>query len=394
MVYKRNQNKTKKENNMANKIEEIKNIVTAKTLSNDETGNIFNTWIGSYMAISQMWEESYIRLYRPWLESTNALFEKAVEASNTNSVEKYKEFYNEWTKTFQGRLERSVKIPNLESNKEALEKLLANAEKSTDICRSWVTDLEENSKKTREILQGKPDPVKYKEAYDLWITSYAKIFDGLLTLPFRENVRDMFETYTGMPDIYSDTFVKISKLWNDSYMKLYGSWADTLLNLSKKSEEISKGNVDQDAYKEFYSMWINVYQQTYGKFLDVKSIKNPKEGEEQLKAVFEDFAKSTKICTNLCKSWIATLDKLSEKSKEFSIQTNTTEKHQGTHKEICNLWVKIYQKAFDSIFDNMPVASSFKDTLAPVKDAAELYVETLAKMSDRLTQSVGITNKA
>ena len=379
---------------MATKIEEIKNTGTVEILSNDETGNIFNTWIGSYMAISQMWEESYIRLYKPWLDSTGALFEKAVEASSTNSVEKYKEFYNEWTKTFQGRLERSTKAPSLESSKDALEKLLANAEKSTDICKSWVVDLEENSKKTREILSGKPDPVKYKEAYDLWIKSYAKIFDGLLTLPFRENVRDMFETYTGMPDIYSDTFVKISKLWNDSYMKLYGSWADSLVDLSKKSEEISKGNVSPDAYKEFYSMWTNVYQQTYGKFLNVSVTQDPKESEEQLKAVFENFAKSTKISTNLCKSWIATLDKLSEKSKEFAAQAKTDVKCQDAQKEICNLWVRIYQKAFDSIFDNMPVASSFKDTLAPVKDAAKLYVETLTKMSDNMTQSIGRANRA
>lgn len=374
---------------MANKIEETKNA-TAGTLSNDETGNIFNTWIGSYMAISQMWEESYNRLYKPWLDSTSSLFEKAVEASNINSVEKYREFYTEWTKTFQGRLERSTKIPNLESSKEALEKLLTNAEKSTDICKSWVTDLEENSKKTREILQGKPDPVKYKEAYDLWIKSYAKIFDGLLTLPFRENVRDMFETYTGMPDIYSDTFVKISKLWNDSYMKLYGSWANALMDLSKKSEEISKGNVSPDAYKEFYSMWTNVYQQTYGRFLNVQAIQNPKESEEQLKTVFDSFARSTAISTNLCKSWIATLDKLSIKSKEFSTQTQC----QDTQREICNLWVRIYQKAFDSIFDNMPVASSVKDTFAPVKDAAKLYVETLTKISDNLAQSVCKANKA
>jgi hypothetical protein len=199
----------------------------------------------------------------------------------------------------------------------------------------------------------------------------------------------MFETYTGMPDIYSDTFVKISKLWNDSYMKLYGSWADSLVDLSKKSEEISKGNVSPDAYKEFYSIWANVYQQTYGKFLNVSAVQNPKESEEQLKVVFDNFTKSTKICTNLCKSWITTLDKLSEKSKEFSIQN----KGQDAQKEICNLWVRIYQKAFDSIFDNMPVASSFKDTLAPVKDAAKLYVETLTKMSDNMAQSVGRANR-
>ena len=144
---------------MVNKTEETKN-------ANEEIGNIYNTWIGSYVAISKMWEESYIRLYKPWLESTSVLFEKAIDASNTNSPEKYIEFYNEWIKTFQGKLERTTKISNLETNKKELEKLLVNAEKSTDICKSWATELEENSKKTREILKGTPDPLKYKEAYD------------------------------------------------------------------------------------------------------------------------------------------------------------------------------------------------------------------------------------
>jgi len=371
---------------MVEKIEDKKKDIKN---GNEETGSIFNTWIGSYMAISKMWEESYIRLYKPWLETTSVLFEKAIEASSSNSPEKYREFYNEWTKTFQGKLDRMTKVNNLDDNKKALEKLLINAEKSTDICKSWATELEANSKRTREILQGTPDPVKYKEAYDLWIKSYAKIFDGLLTLPFRENVRDMFENYTGMPDIYSDTFARISKLWNDSYMKLYGTWADALVDLSKKSEEISKGNVDPDAYREFYSLWTNVYQQTYGKFLNIEAMQNPKEGEAQLKAAFENFAQSTTTCSDLVKSWITALNKLSEKSMELSEQAN----NQDAHKELCNLWVRIYQKAFDSIFENMPVATPFKDTLAPVKDATKMYVDALTKMSDAWTQSVGKANR-
>lgn len=367
------------------KTEETKN-------ANEESGNIFNTWIGSYIAISKMWEESYIRLYKPWLESTSILFEKAIDASNANSPEKYREFYIEWTKTFQGRLERSTQIPNLEANKKALEKLLEGAKKSTDICKSWTIELEENSKKTREILQGNPDPVKYKEAYDIWIKSYANMFDELLTLPFRENIREMFETYTGMPDIYSDTFVKISKLWNDSYIKLYGTWADTLTDLSKKSEEISNGNVGPDTYKEFYSLWINIYQQTYGKFLNVQSTQNPKEdkeqptlSEEQLKAAFESFEQSTAAYTNLCKSWVETLNKLSEKAMELSLSRQTS--CQDAKKEVCTLWVRVYKKAFDSIFDNMPISNPFKDTFAPVKDAVKMYVDTLTKMSDVWTKS-------
>ncbi len=360
-------------------IENIEKIQNTDRCNND----IFDTWIGSYITISKLWKESYIGLYKPWLESTSILFEKAVEAANTNSPEKYKEFYETWSKTFQGRIEKYTQIHNTEYGKKALEKFIVSAEKSTDICKSWTKDIEENSRKTREVLQEKEDPVKYKEIYDSWIKLYAKMFDELLTLPFRNDVRDMFETYTGMPDIYSDTFVKISKLWNDSYLKLYGTWADSLLDLSKKSEEISKGDFGPDAYKEFYSSWTNIYQQTYGKFLNIQSIKNPKECEEQLKTTLENFVQSTTICTDLYKSWATTLDKLSEKSRELSKQVH----NQDVYKETCNLWIKMYQKAFDNILDNIPIATPFKNAIIPIKDAAKSYIDMMTKMSGTWTQS-------
>ena len=362
-----------------------------KRKGEEQNENIFNTWIESYTAISRMWEESYLKLYKPWLESTGELFEKAIDAASSNSSEKYKEFYETWTKTFQGKIDFK-QVPTAEANKDILEKFLVGAEKSTDIYKNWITELDENSKLTREALKGEADPVKYKEVYDLWIKSYAKIFDELLTLPFRDNIREMFEKYTGIPDIYSDTFIKISKLWNDSYTKLYGTWMESILELSKKSEEISKGKVGPEAYKEFYNLWANVYQKTYGKLLSIKSIQDPagseeqlKLSKEQLKATFETFAQSTQVYTDLYKSWMTTLEKLSIKSKELAQQP----KNQDTYKETCNLWVKLYQKAFDSFFDNMPIVSPFKEGLTPVKSAASIYMDSLKKISDFWLQSYG-----
>lgn len=348
----------------------------------EQNENIFNTWIESYTAISRMWEESYLKLYKPWLESTGELFEKAIDAASSNSSEKYKEFYETWAKTFQGKVDLR-QVPTAETNKEILEKFLVGAEKSTDIYKNWITELEENSKLTREALKGETDPAKYKEVYDLWIKSYAKIFDELLTLPFRDNIREMFEKYTGIPDIYSDTFIKISKLWNDSYTKLYGTWMDSVLELSKKSEEISKGKGGPEAYKEFYVAWTNVYQKTYGKLLNVQSIQGSKKGE--LKATFEAFAQSTQVYTDLYKSWMTTLEKLSIKSKELARQP----KNQDVYKETCNMWIKLYQKAFDSFFDNMPTVSPFKECFTPVKNVANIYMDNLKKMSDFWVQSCG-----
>lgn len=350
----------------------------------EQNENIFNTWIESYTAISRMWEESYLKLYKPWLESTGELFEKAINAASSNSSEKYKEFYETWTKTFQGKVDFR-QVPTAETNKDILEKFLVGAEKSTDIYKNWITELDNNSKLTREALKGEADPTKYKEVYDLWIKSYAKIFDELLTLPFRDNIRNMFEKYTGIPDIYSDTFVKISKLWNDSYTKLYGTWMESILELSKKSEEISKGKATPEAYKEFYNLWTNVYQKTYGKLLNIQSVQEATEGKEQLKATFETFAQSTQVYTDLYKSWMTTLEKLSIKSKELAKQPA----NQETYKETCNMWVKLYQKAFDSFFDNMPTASPFKEYLAPVKNVANIYMDNLKKISDFWLQSYG-----
>lgn len=346
-----------------------------------EHDDIFNTWIESYTAISRMWEESYLKLYKPWLESTGELFEKAIDAASSNSPEKYKEFYDTWAKSFQGKID--INKISLEGDKEILEKFLVGAERSTVIYKNWIIELEENSRKTREALKGDTDPVKYKEIYDLWIKSYAKIFDELLTLPFRDNIREMFEKYTGIPDIYSDTFIKISRLWNDSYTKLYGSWMKAILELSNKSEEISKGNVGPESYKEFYNLWTNVYQKTYGKLLNINVVQESTENNEQLKTTFESFAQSTKVYTDLYKSWMTTLEKLSIKSQELAKQPS----NQDVYKETCNLWVRLYQKAFDSFFDNMPTVSPFKEYMMPVKNAASIYMDNLKKMSDVWLQS-------
>ncbi len=348
---------------MIKKIEDKKDI-------NEEKKDISKTWADSYMAVSKMWEDSYLKLYKPWFESTEALFGKAFELSNNAAPEKYKEFYGEWLKTSQNSLGKFYQIPTLESNKEIFEKLLVSAEESNKIYRSWIVELEENSVATREVLQGEPDPAKYKEAYDMWIKSYGKMLDELLTLPLRQNMKEIFENITGAPDIYSETFEQISKLWKDSYAKLYVPYIDSMLKLSAKSAEISRGNASPEAYKEFYTLWMETYQKTYGRLFDIQSMRPSKE-------VLEYFMQSANLNQNLYKSWIATLEKLSQKARELSKETADPE----ANKEFYNLWVKTYEKAFDNFFENTPAVSPFKEILEPVKNAARIYADTFTGMS-------------
>ncbi len=343
---------------------------------NEEKKDISKTWADGYTAVSKMWEDSYLKLYKPWFESTEALFGKAFELSKDATPETYKEFYGKWMKTSQNSFGKFYQIPTLESNKETFEKLLVSAEESNKIYSLWIAELEENSRATREVLQGEPDPAKYKEVYDMWIKSYGKMLDELLTLPLRQNMKEIFENVTGVPDFYTETFEQISKLWKDSYTKLYVPYIDSMLKLSAKSAEISRGNASPEAYKEFYTLWLNTYQETYGRLFDAQSLRPSKE-------VLDYFVQSTNVNLNLYKSWTATLEKLSQKAKELSKQTADPE----AYKEFYNLWAKTYEKAFDNFFENTPTVSPFKEILEPVKNAAKIYADTFTKMSKMWVKS-------
>src|SRR3989337_2278763 len=136
---------------MAKKTEERKEV-------SEEKQDMFKTWADSYTAVSKMWEDSYLKLYKPWIESTGEMLEKTSLLSKEATPQKYREFYDEWINTSQNTFGKFYPILKLKSNKETLEKFLSSAEESNKLYRSWIAELEENSRKTKEILQGEPDP--------------------------------------------------------------------------------------------------------------------------------------------------------------------------------------------------------------------------------------------
>ena len=71
------------------------------------------------------------------------------------------------------------------------------------------------------------------------------------------------------------------------------------------------------------------------------------------------------------------LEKMAEKTNELSKQTNNPE----AAKEFYDLWVKMYEKAFDGFFEDMPLAGPMKEMMEPVKIMAKIYADTFASMS-------------
>jgi len=349
---------------------------------NEEKKDIFNTWGDSCTAVSKMWEDSYVKLYKPWIESTGEMFEKTALLSKEAAPKKYREFYDEWVKTYQNTFGKLYPIPELKSNKEVLEKFLSSAEESNKLYRSWIAELEDNSRKTREILQGEPDPAKYKECYDMWMKSYEKIFDELLEVSARESTKEICGNYMCIPDMYSGSFLQMSKLWKKSYTQLYGPLNESMLKLSEKMAEISRGGAGPEAYKEFYTLWIDTNKEIYGKY--VKSM-------EPTGEIFENFVKSSDIYLGIYKAWIAALEEMSEKASEMSKQTSDP----GAYKEFYNLWIKMYQKAFDSFFEDMPtVGGPMKEVMEPIKVMAKMFADTFTRMSKMWVESGALSASA
>lgn len=349
---------------------------------NEEKKDIFKTWADSYTNVSKMWMDSYSTLYKPLLESTGEEFEKAAELLKGATPQKYKEFYEEWTKKYQNTFGKFYPIQQITPNKEVLEKFISSAEESNKVYMSWIAELEENSRKTKEILQGTPDPAKFKEISDTWAKSYEKILDAILTTPLMESTKEVLEKYTGIPDIYLGSFAQVTKLWKNTYSKLYRPWIESMQKLSAKMMEISRGEASPEVYKEFFDTWLATYRVTYGKYAH---------SARPSKDVFESFVESTNIYLNMYKSWLAALEKMVEKTKELSEQATDPE----AYGEFYNLWVQMYEKAFLNFFEDMPVVGPVKEMMEPVKNMAKIYADTFNKIYNMwLTSDIGHTKKS
>ncbi|MFQ5574692.1 MAG: hypothetical protein ACE5E0_03600 [Terriglobia bacterium] len=340
-----------------------------KDTKKQENEDIFAIWADSNKAVLKMWEDSCSNLYKPWVESAERVFETTMSASKESTAKDHESFYDDWMKTWRDTFGKFYPIPKADSTKESLGELLTSAEESIKLYKSWITDLEENSKITKELLEGKPNSKKQKEYYDMWMRSYEKIFDEFLSLPMMESTKKVFEDYTGIPDIYSRAFTQMLRSWRSSYARLYRPWMESMIRLSQKMGEISEGsNVGAEAYQELYSMWMDGFNQTFGKY--ARSPGSPDKA-------FEEFVQNTDIYLNLYRSWMEALQKMSEKASELLKHSADP----GAYKDFYDLWVKTYKKAFDTFFEDMPMVEPMKQMMEPVRAVGKSYADALTAMS-------------
>ncbi len=67
------------------------------------------------------------KIFKTWTESTGEMLDKTSLLSKEATPQKYREFYDEWIKTYQNTFGKLYPIPTLKSDKETLEKFLSGA---------------------------------------------------------------------------------------------------------------------------------------------------------------------------------------------------------------------------------------------------------------------------
>ncbi|MCX9012663.1 MAG: hypothetical protein OIN66_16280 [Candidatus Methanoperedens sp.] len=353
---------------------------------NIERKDVFRIWADSYAVVSKMWEDSYENLYKPWIESTGTMLDKTVELSKEPTPERYRDFFNEWLRTYKNTFGKIYPVPTRKADKETLEKLVSSAEETKNLFQSWANMLDENARKTKELLEGAPDPEKYREFYDLWMKTYGRIFEEFLEMPAKGSVKEVFEGYGGVPSIYLRNFVQMSRLWRDAYMNLYMPWVDSMTKLSGKMMELSRGEASPEAYREFYHLWMSTYRDTFGRLFAVESTRPTKE-------MMESFLRSTDVYLNMYKSWTAALEKMSERTADLSKRTVDPE----AYREFYSTWVKMNERAIDDFFRYMPAVGPMKNMMEPVKNAARAYTDMFVNMSNawmRMVPSAGAASTA
>lgn len=341
-----------------------------KTMHGGEDMNLLELWTEGYNAVTKMWEQSYENLYNPWVESAGRLFDKAVELSKDSTPDKYKEFYKELMDVQQNNLSKMYAVPKGMTDKKSLEKMTKVAEESSKLMRSWSQELSENTKRTQEMLTSGATPESYGEFYDMWIQSYQKIMDEFTELFVSEDMSEALSRYTGIPSALLANYAELAKLWKQSYQNFVAPLAESTSKLMAKFGDLTKAEVGPEAYKDFYEQWMNSYREAYTRMFNLQY-------EQPSTEMLESILKSTNTAMSAYKSWLGALEKLQAKMTEVMSKSTDPE----AYKELYDLWVKTYEKAFNDLFEFMPAFGPMKESMDLMKKSAKIQADAYMNLS-------------
>ena len=97
-----------------------------------------------------------------------------------------------------------------------------------------------------------------------------------------------------------DGFIQTTNIYLDKYK----SWAEALKRMSDRTAQLSKQTSDPETYKEFYDLWIKMYQKGIGTFFeDMPTVGPMKEMMEPIKIMSRMYTDSLAEMSRMWVRW-------------------------------------------------------------------------------------------
>ena len=115
---------------------------------------------------------------------------------------------------------------------------------------------------------------------------------------------------------------------------------------------------------------MNSYREAYTRMFNLQY-------EQPSTEMLESILKSTNTAMSAYKSWLGALEKLQAKMTEVMSKSTDPE----AYKELYDLWVKTYEKAFNDLFEFMPAFGPMKESMDLMKKSAKIQADAYMNLS-------------
>ncbi|MCE8423624.1 MAG: hypothetical protein J5U16_06800 [Candidatus Methanoperedens sp.] len=138
-----------------------------------------------------------------------------------------------------------------------------------------------------KLSKGEATPEAYKEFYDIWTNTYKETYGQLFNSLSMKSGKEISDTF--------QESINIS-------LNLYRGWIDAMEKIAEKFKDQSKFSADPEALKEFFSLWLKMYEKATDDFFEGMPVVSPlNEMMEPVKSACKVYARTS---IKMSKLWL------------------------------------------------------------------------------------------
>lgn len=197
----------------------------------------------------------------------------------------------------------------------------------------WKTAFKELPK----LNEVKNDKDKSQEIIDGWLEQYQTFFEKHTGMVLNGEIEQIINTW-----------MNILQLHHNAAGRIFNPWIESLSDWGKVSEKFAQG--DLSALDQGFHLWLDTYNDTIGKALNMPSLGLTKQHAEKFKRVHAEFTQFTSslpfLHQYIYQTGISAMKEVFEKVKAAELESPTPE----NLREIYDIWLMTNEKAFFQLF--------------------------------------------